>query len=119
MANAYQEENLPNEVKDFHRVLSSAIEELEAVDWYHQRAATTSDGEAKSIFEHNRDEEIEHFAMNVEWLRRNNKAFDEALRGFLFSEGAIVGAEAAFTGGDISGESESSGGGSLGVGSLK
>ena len=118
MASAYQEENLPNDVKDFHRVLSSAIEELEAVDWYHQRAAVTSDGEAKAIFEHNRDEEIEHFAMNVEWLRRKHKVFDEALRGFLFSEGAITEAEAAFSGG-ASGEKTKSSSGSLGIGSLK
>ncbi|MDR2033322.1 MAG: ferritin [Helicobacteraceae bacterium] len=116
MANAYQEENLPSEVKDFHRIISSAMEELEAIDFYNQRAVVAIDSEAKSIFEHNRNEEIEHFAMCVEWLRRNNEVFDEALRGFLFSEGAIINAEAAFTGGDKSGGNS---GGSLGVGSLK
>jgi ferritin-like protein len=121
MAGVYQEENLPEAVKDFHRVLSSAIEELEAVDWYNQRAAVTSDSEAKSIFEHNRDEEIEHFAMNVEWLRRNSDVFDAALRGFLFSKGAIKDAESAFTSGSggSSGEGTAKSGSSLGVGSLK
>ncbi|MDR0747333.1 MAG: ferritin [Helicobacteraceae bacterium] len=115
MSTTYQEENLPSAAKEFHRVIASAIEELEAVDWYHQRAAVTGDSEAKAIFEHNRDEEIEHFAMSLEWLRRNHEPFDEALKAFLFSKGEITSAEAAFTSGEGSGSAI----GALSIGSLK
>lgn len=119
----FHEENLPPEVKDFHRVIQSTIEELEAVDWYNQRAAVATDPEAKAIMEHNRDEEIEHAAMGLEWLRRQNPVLDEALRAFLFKDGPIVGAEAAFTGKDggttEQGGSPAPSGGGLNIGSLK
>lgn len=112
---AYHEENLSDAVKDFHRVIQSTIEELEAVDWYNQRAAVAVDSDAKAIMEHNRDEEIEHAAMGLEWLRRNNKVFDEALRTFLFTEGPILEVEEKYTGKDGGAIS----GGGLTVGSLK
>ncbi len=86
----YHEENLPAEAKEFHRMIQSVIEELEAVDWYNQRAAVTKDSELKAIVEHNRDEEIEHAAMGIEWLRRNNEAFDEELETYLFTEDKIT-----------------------------
>ncbi len=114
------EENLPEEVKDYHRVIQSTIEELEAVDWYNQRAAATNDPEVRAIMEHHRDEEIEHAVMGIEWLRRQNPTWDEMIREIMFQEGSIVAAEQAMTGKD--GGSE---GGStppkkgLNIGSLK
>src|SRR6187455_1442725 len=88
---------------DRHRAIVSVMEELEAVDWYDQRAAAASDAELAGILAHNRDEEKEHAAMVIEWLRRHDPAFDEQLRTYLFTEGPIlrieVEAEAAEAGG--------------------
>jgi uncharacterized protein len=55
-------EELSDEVRDMHRAIVSLMEELEAVDWYNQRAAACKDVELKKILEHNRDEEKEHAA---------------------------------------------------------
>ncbi len=75
---------------DNHRAIQSLREELEAVDWYQQRIDVTPDPELREILEHNRDEEKEHAAMLVEWLRRRDKAFDQALRSYLNTEGSLV-----------------------------
>jgi ferritin-like protein len=91
-------ESLPADVKDTHRAIKSLQEELEAVDWYNQRVAVCTDPELKAILAHNRDEEIEHAAMVLEWLRRRLPAVDENLRTYLFREGSILHAEAAATG---------------------
>lgn len=112
------------EVIDRHRAIVSLMEELEAVDWYDQRAKATANAELRSILEHNRDEEKEHAAMALEWLRRNDPKMDEHLRTFLFKEGPITGIEAAMIkgGGAEGGEdagSEASTDGSLGIGSLR
>lgn len=115
---AYHEENLSEEVKDFHRIIQSTIEELEAVDWYNQRAAATKDESVRDIMIHNRDEEIEHAAMGLEWLRRNNPVFDEALRTFLFTEGSILEVEEKYVAGE-GGESGSRPSKGLKIGSLK
>ena len=77
------------ETIDRHRAFTSLIEELEAIDWYDQRAKATSDGELKAILEHNRDEEKEHAAMVLEWLRRQDPALHANLKTYLFSEGPI------------------------------
>lgn len=79
--------------KDYHRIIQSTMEELEAVDWYNQRAECASDPVAKAILEHNRDEEIEHACMGLEWLRRNSATWDKMLREFLFKDGDIIQAE--------------------------
>lgn len=91
---------LSNFAKDYHRIIQSTMEELEAVDWYNQRAECATDPEAKAIMEHNRDEEIEHACMGLEWLRRNSPVWDEMLREFLFTDAPIVGKEAELTGKD-------------------
>jgi len=65
-------------------------EELEAVDWYNQRAQATKDQQLRRILEHNRDEEIEHAIMGLEYLRRTNKVFDQQMRIYLFSKGDIT-----------------------------
>ena len=72
------------------RALHSLIEEIEAVDWYQQRVDVTDDESLKAILEHNRDEEIEHACMALEWLRRNMPGWDEELRTYLFTEKKIT-----------------------------
>ncbi|MEQ8483879.1 MAG: ferritin-like domain-containing protein [Pseudomonadales bacterium] len=108
-------EDMTSTTLDFHRAISSLMEELEAVDWYQQRVDATEDEALKAILAHNRDEEIEHAAMVLEWLRRNNGKFDEQLRKFLFTSGPIVGTE----GGHDDEEAAAGGDGSLGIGDLK
>jgi len=83
-------EELSDETRDMHRAVQSLMEELEAVDWYNQRVDACKDESLAKILAHNRDEEIEHAVMTLEWLRRNNKVFDEQLRRFLFKEGDIA-----------------------------
>ena len=80
---------MSDETRDMHRAIVSLMEELEAVDWYNQRADACTDPELKAVLEHNRDEEIEHAAMALEWIRRNNKVFDKELREFLFTEKSL------------------------------
>jgi len=92
-------EDLPEEVIDKHRAITSLMEELDAVDWYDQRASVTTDAELKAILLHNRDEEMEHAAMVLEWLRRRHPVIDENLRTYLFTQGDIIDAEEAATGG--------------------
>jgi ferritin-like protein len=84
------EERLGAEVIDVHRAVVSIQEELEAVDWYNQRARATDDPELAAILEHHRDEEKEHAAMLLEWLRRRDPALDRHLRTYLFTEGSIT-----------------------------
>jgi ferritin-like protein len=74
------------EIVDKHRAITSLMEELEAVDWYDQRVAVAADEELKAVLAHNRDEEKEHAAMVLEWLRRRDPALDANLRKYLFSE---------------------------------
>jgi ferritin-like protein len=83
-------EELSDETRDMHRGLVSLKEELEAVDWYNQRAAVCEDPQLKAILEHNRDEEKEHASMLLEWIRRNDARFSKELKGFLFTEKAIA-----------------------------
>lgn len=83
-------EALPEEVRGIHRAIASLKEELEAVDWYHQRVAVTADTELRAILEHNRDEEIEHAAMLLEWLRRNMPGWDHELKDYLFTSDPIT-----------------------------
>ena len=83
-------EELSKEARNFTRALNSLKEEIEAVDWYHQRVDTSNDQELKDIMGHNRDEEIEHACMTLEWLRRNMPGWVEELRNWLFKEGSIV-----------------------------
>jgi len=82
---------LSEETRDMHRAITSLMEELEAVDWYNQRVDATSDPELKRILEHNRDEEKEHAAMVLEWIRRRDPVMDRELRETLFKDGAIGG----------------------------
>jgi len=104
------------EVRERHRAIVSLMEELEAVDWYDQRISAAEDEELKAILAHNRDEEKEHAAMTIEWLRRNDPAFAAHLDAFLYKDGPILGGH----GGDHDPHDEPSpGDGSLGIGSLR
>jgi hypothetical protein len=73
-----------------HRAIVSLIEELEAVDWYQQRADACTDEALKAILAHNRDEEKEHAAMLLEWIRRNDPAFSKELKDYLFTDKVIA-----------------------------
>lgn len=88
-------ELLAPRTRDHHRAIVSLMEELEAVDWYDQRVDATGDAELREILAHNRDEEKEHAAMVLEWLRRRDPALDKQLRDYLFSEGSVMEREAA------------------------
>lgn len=79
-------DELSVETKDMHRALTSLKEELEAVDWYNQRIDACSSDELRAILVHNRDEEKEHAAMVIEWIRRNDSAFNDELENYLFKE---------------------------------
>ena len=83
-------DKLSSKTKDIHRAIVSLMEELEAVDWYQQRVDAATDDELRGILAHNRDEEIEHAAMVLEWLRRNNAKFDEQLGTYLNTTGSIL-----------------------------
>jgi len=91
------EQDLSNETRDKHRALASLQEELEAVDWYRQRADACHDEQLKQILLHNMREEMEHAAMVLEWLRRNDNDFEKQLRDYLFTEGSIIEVEKAAT----------------------
>ncbi len=111
-------ELLSEDTKNLHRALVSLIEELEAIDWYQQRQEACSDDELRRTISHNRDEEIEHACMTLEWIRRHSAQFDRQLRTYVFTSGPITeaekraqGAEADAVGGAPSGD--------LGVDSLR
>ena len=72
--------------RDMHRAIVSLMEELEAVDWYNQRADACKDPELRAVLEHNRDEEKEHASMLLEWIRRRDPKFDHELRDWLFTD---------------------------------
>jgi len=79
-------EELSAPTRDMHRAIVSMMEELEAVDWYNQRAAVCQDSDLKAILEHNRDEEKEHACMLLEWIRRQDPKFSEELKKRLRSD---------------------------------
>jgi uncharacterized protein len=100
---------------DQHRAIVSIMEEFEAVDWYNQRAIATHNPEIAAVLAHNRDEEKEHMAMTLEWLRRTDPVLDQHLRTYLFTEGSITEIEHEAEH-EADGDSDSP---SLGIGSLK
>jgi ferritin-like protein len=114
-------ELLSADCKDLHRAIVSLIEELEAIDWYQQRAEACTDDELRRTLIHNKNEEIEHAIMTLEWLRRRSQDFDTNLRRYLFTSGPIAQEEdthAASAPPSAEGP-EHRGEVSLGVGSLK
>jgi uncharacterized protein len=83
-------EELSPKTRDMHRAIVSLMEELEAVDWYNQRADACQDPELKAILEHNRDEEKEHAAMVLEWIRRQDPKFSAEMKDYLFTDKPIA-----------------------------
>ena len=106
------EDRLPSSAIDRHRALASIQEELEAVDWYDQRVEATDNAELAEVLAHNRDEEKEHAAMTLEWLRRNDPVLDRHLRTYLFTSDPVVVIEDAAAADD-------GGPHSLGIGDLR
>src|SRR3954466_13387401 len=90
-------ENLSQETRDMHRAIVSLMEELEAIDWYQQRADVCTDPELKAVLIHNKNEEIEHAMMGLEWIRRHSPEFAAKARTYLFTEGPITEIEAMET----------------------
>jgi len=86
-------EQLSEKTRDRHRALVSVQEELEAVDWYQQRADATTDEELKGLLLHNMREEIEHACMVLEWLRRNDADFAKQMDIYLYTDKPILEAE--------------------------
>ena len=107
-------EKLQPETVNRHRALVSIQEELEAIDWYAQRVDATDDADLAGVLAHNRDEEKEHAAMTLEWLRRSDPVFDKHLRTYLFTSDSILEEE---TGAATDGDGRTAG--SLGIGGLK
>ncbi|MBV6390062.1 ferritin-like domain-containing protein [Nitrosomonas europaea] len=83
-------QELSDETRDMHRAIISLREELEAVDLYNQRVNACKDKELKAILAHNRDEEKEHAAMLLEWIRRCDPVFDKELKDYLFTDKPIA-----------------------------
>ncbi len=83
-------ERLSEKTLSMHQAIVSLMEELEAADWYRQRADDCEDDDLREILLHNMREEIEHAAMVLEWLRRNDDDFGKQLKTFLFQDGKIT-----------------------------
>ena len=81
---------LSEEVRTFARMITSVIEEAEAISWYEQRIAIEKNAEAKAIMQNAQQEEFKHFGMDLEFVLRQKPEFRETLEGILFSRGNIV-----------------------------
>src|SRR5271163_4123118 len=114
-----KEDLLSEETKNMHRAIVSLKEELEAVDWYQQRAEACSDDELRGVLVHNKNEEIEHAMMNLEWIRRHSEVFDTNIKTYIGAKGPILEVEKQQTAGAGGGGSAPRDGSSLGIGSLK
>ena len=91
-------EKLKGKTLNLHYAITSLIEEFEAVDWYRQRADDCDDPSLRAIMLHNAREELEHAAMVLEWIRRNDKEAASQLKSYLFSSGSITGREENISG---------------------
>ena len=90
MSSGFIEPGLSSNALDIHRALASLQEELEAIDYYHQRVDATEDESLKVVLAHNRDDEVEHATMLMEWLRRTMPVFDVQMKKFLFTSGDLA-----------------------------
>ncbi len=84
----------PNELSEqtrtFARMITSVIEEAEAIGWYEQRMSVEKDREAKAIMKNAQQEEMKHFGMNLEFLLRKTPVWRAILKDILFTTGDIV-----------------------------
>jgi hypothetical protein len=83
-------DELAAEVRTFARMITSLIEEAEAIGWYAQRLAVEADAEAAAIMENAQGEEFKHFGMDLEFLLRRTPKWRIALEAILFRSGDIV-----------------------------
>jgi hypothetical protein len=81
---------LSDETRTYARIVTSLIEEAEAIGWYTQRLSLEKDAEAKAIMENALKEEYKHFGMDLEFLLRRTPAWRKELKTILFSKGDIV-----------------------------
>jgi len=113
-------EALSAETKNLHRALVSLQEKLEAIDWYQQRADACNDEALKAVLLHNRNEEVEHAMMVLEWIRRNDPKFNEFMREYLFKTADITEIEAETKAGEAAASvAPAPSAGALGIGSLR
>lgn len=110
-------QQLKPETIDRHRAIVSLMEELEAIDWYDQRIDAARDPQLREILTHNRDEEKEHAAMMLEWLRRHDAKLDEHLHTYLFTQKNLLQIEHEAEAGDDGADGGDDG--SLKIGSLR
>ena len=81
---------LSPKTRTFARMITSLIEEAEAIGWYQQRLSLEKDREARAIMRNAQHEEFKHFGMDLEFLLRRNPKWREILHGILFQPGDIV-----------------------------
>lgn len=112
MSSGIIETGLAGETLDIHRALASLQEEFEAIDYYHQRFDAADDEGLKALLAHNRDDEMEHAMMLLEWLRRSMPGFDAQMKKFLFTTGSLTALAAGV-------KPQAAGGTGLGIGNLK
>lgn len=110
------ESALSEKTKNITRAIKTLMEELEATMFYQQRVDVTADVELKEVMAHNRNEEIEHASMTLEWIRRNMDGWDKELKTYLFSEGSLLNVEGKATDSE-NGNADSNN--SLNIGDLK
>jgi len=111
------ESRLSPETADRHRAIASLREELDAIDRYDQRVDATTDTDLASVMAHNRDEEKEHAAMLLEWLRRQDAVLEGDLRTYLFTSAPVTEIEAGAE--EKAGAGAADGSGTFGIGSLR
>jgi hypothetical protein len=90
MAQHEERSKLTEKTLDLERARQSLIEELEAINWYQERIDATEEKSLQDILAHNRDEEKEHAAMLIEWIRRQDPEFNEELDTYLFTKEDIT-----------------------------
>lgn len=90
-------ERLSQQTLNLHFAIVSLMEELDAIDWYRQRADDAEDESLKGLLLHNMREEMEHASMLLEWIRRRDSDFERFLKTYLFTEGSILQEEKAAT----------------------
>jgi len=90
-------ERLSQQTLNLHFAIVSLMEELDAIDWYRQRADDAEDETLKELLLHNMREEMEHASMLLEWIRRHDSDFGGFLKTYLFTEGSILKEEQAAT----------------------
>jgi hypothetical protein len=90
--NQYHEppDELSDETRTFARMITSLVEEAEAIGWYEQRISVEKDAQAKAIMENAQQEEFKHFAMDLEFLLRRTPKWRVSCEGVLFHKGDIV-----------------------------